>query len=156
MIEVKCQQRTCEATNLNCFHTAFAASLASYATIITDLQTTEVEAAQIKKLASCAFLIAINWLSTYKTEIEMAGIFKIGEKTACKYAWKCASAIQALKETKVINFVQILSFHLLLLLTFCRLFGNGMIPMMVTYLLFLSTECIVMLVNFSSHIMSMK
>jgi hypothetical protein len=43
-------------------------------------------------------MMAIHWLSTYKTEEQIAGNFKVVEKTVQKWTWFYTQKIQALKE----------------------------------------------------------
>jgi hypothetical protein len=47
------------------------------------------------------FLITMDWLSTFKTEEELAGSYNMVEKTICKRNWEYALVIQALKAEKV-------------------------------------------------------
>ena len=47
------------------------------------------------------FLITMDWLSTFKTEEELAGSYNMVEKTIRKRIWDYALAIQALKAEKV-------------------------------------------------------
>jgi hypothetical protein len=47
-----------------------------------DLQTTEIAEAHMDKPNPRDFLMTMNWLKTYKTEVQLAGHFKCMEKTA--------------------------------------------------------------------------
>ena len=47
------------------------------------------------------FLITMDWLSTFKTEEELAGSYNMVEKTTRKCLWEYALAIKALKAEKV-------------------------------------------------------
>jgi hypothetical protein len=95
------RQRTCIATKLRRFRAHFGVGPEAYSAIFTDLQTTDIDGARIDKPNPIHFFMTMNWLCTYKVEEELAGTFKVSEKTARKWIWKYTSAIQALKGAKV-------------------------------------------------------
>jgi len=74
-----------------------------YAQIWEDLQTMEIPEARIDKKTMDLnyFLMGLRFLKRYPTECELAGTFKICEKTARTWAWFYAQKIQALKGQKV-------------------------------------------------------
>jgi hypothetical protein len=88
-------------TNIERYVSHFGASPQSHSAIFSDLQTTQIKAAQITKPSVLPFLMAMYWLKTYQSESVMAGTFKVDEKTVRTYVWKYVLAIQALKEQKV-------------------------------------------------------
>jgi hypothetical protein len=94
-------QRTCMPTNLRRFRAHFGVSPEALSAIFTDLQTTTIVAARIDKPDPDHFLMALNWLRSYKVEEQLAGSCKVTEKTARKWIWKYTGAIQALKAAKV-------------------------------------------------------
>ena len=61
-----------------------------------------IGADRVKKPDPLFFLITMDWLSTYKTEEELAGCYyNMVEKTIHKRIWEYALAIKALKAEKV-------------------------------------------------------
>jgi hypothetical protein len=95
------RQRTCMATNLRRFRAHFGAGPEAFSAVFSDLQTTDIDGARIVKPNPVHFLMTMTWLCTYKVEEELAGLFKVCEKTARKWIWKYTGAIQALKALKV-------------------------------------------------------
>ena len=95
------QQNTCDATNMTRFYASFGAGPKSCIQILESFQKTEVAAASIKNPNITYFFMTLNWMKTYKTETEMAGLFKTDEKRARERIWKYVKAIQALKSQKV-------------------------------------------------------
>jgi hypothetical protein len=83
------------------FRAHFGASPETCSAIFVDLQTTHIATARIAKPDVLYLLMAINWLKTYQTESQMAGTFKVDEKTVRTHIWKYVRAIQALKGQKV-------------------------------------------------------
>ena len=73
-----------EKTMLRHFSAAFGACPATCSAIFADFQTTTIQGARIDKPVFKWFLVAMNWLFTYKVEEEIAGFFKCDEKTARK------------------------------------------------------------------------
>ena len=88
-------------TNMMRFSAFFGAGPKSSFEILSDLGTTVNINARISNPNPIDFLMAMNWLKTYKTEAELAGLFKVDEKTSREKAWKYVKAIQALKHQKV-------------------------------------------------------
>jgi hypothetical protein len=82
------RQRTCIATKLRRFRAHFGVGPEAYSAIFTDLQTTDIDGARIDKPNPIHFFMTMNWLCTYKVEEELAGTFKVSEKTARKWIWK--------------------------------------------------------------------
>ena len=66
-----------------------------------DLQTTDIDAARVNKPNPEYLMMAIHWLATYKTEEQIAGTFKVVEKTGRKWIWFYTQKIRALKAEKV-------------------------------------------------------
>ena len=95
------QARTCSTTNRERYRGSYGASPKAHAAIFVDLQTTTIAEAFMGRPFPNNFLMALNWLKTYKTENQMDGHFKCEEKTATKWIWIYASKIQALKTQKV-------------------------------------------------------
>jgi hypothetical protein len=69
--------------------------------VFVDLQTTAIAKARIDKPDIHSFLMALDWLKTYKTEEQMAGAFGNNEKTIRLKVWKYIGAVQAFKRDKV-------------------------------------------------------
>ena len=67
-----------------------------------DLQTTHIANACIAKPDSHYFLVAMNWLTMYKNEEEMAGFFQCHEETFRKHIKKYVDAIAALCGQKIV------------------------------------------------------
>ena len=88
-------------TNNTRFRASYGAGPKSCVEILNDLQTTGHVEARINEPNLIDFLMAMNWLKTYKTESELAGLFKVDEKTSRKWVWKYVKAIRALKHQKV-------------------------------------------------------
>ena len=87
--------------NIERFLAHFGASPETHSAIFSDLQTTQIEAAQIAKPSILHFLMAVYWLKTYPSEPVMAGTFKGDEKTARRtQVWKYVLAIQALRDKR--------------------------------------------------------
>ena len=80
----KRQGRTCAATNQSRFPTAFGVSPPAISKMLTNIQKIDINHCGIKKVNLEILLISVNWLSSYKTEKEMAGSFDVDEKTARK------------------------------------------------------------------------
>jgi len=95
------QVNTREKTNTERFMSWYGTSPESCSAIYTDFQTTTIEDARINKPNSYHFLMTLDWLKTYKTAPELAGIFRMDEKTARGHCWKHAKALQALKPAKI-------------------------------------------------------
>jgi hypothetical protein len=98
------QQNVSRKTNLSRFKVHFGSLPVVYAQIWEDLQTTDVPEARIdtkKDLNVDNFLAAVNFLKSYRTEVERSGTFGVCDTTARKWAWFYATKIQALKKQKV-------------------------------------------------------
>jgi hypothetical protein len=98
---VQRQQRVRHVTNITRFRASFGPSPETCRDIFKDFQTTQIVEAHINKPNLIYYLMSMNWLKTYKTEAEFAGLFKVDEKTVRVWVWKYTHAIQALKATKV-------------------------------------------------------
>jgi DDE superfamily endonuclease len=96
------QQRTRAATLVRRFRASFGASPGACSAIYRDLQTTHIANARIAKPDSHYFLVALNWLATYKKEEEMAGFFQCHEETLRKHIKKYVDAIAALRAQKIV------------------------------------------------------
>jgi hypothetical protein len=77
-----CTEKTCEATNLRCFHASFGISPMSCKKMFQDLQTSEIATACINNPNPAYFMMSLNWLCSCKIEEELAGSYKMVEKTA--------------------------------------------------------------------------
>jgi hypothetical protein len=96
------QHRTTYVTNLRRFRAHFYASPASCAGTFSDLQTNNIAEACIDGKPSPIYLLmALNWLKQYSVEEELAGRFKLVEKTARKWTQLYTQKVQALKAAKV-------------------------------------------------------
>lgn len=95
-------ERTVENTKLGRFRSAFAIWPDVCSKIFDDFQTTDIADARIDSPSERYYLIALNWLATYKKEGEMAGFFDLDEKTVRLQIRKYVSAIRAFKADKII------------------------------------------------------
>jgi hypothetical protein len=100
-------QRTCANTNRRRFNSNFEACPKTCVDIFLHLQTTHIDEARVNKPNPVYMMMAIHWLSTYKTEEQIAGNFKVGEKTVQKWTWFYTQKIQALKGEKVITIMPV-------------------------------------------------
>ena len=100
--EVKRQRRTSATKNVERFRTAYGIGPGACCAIFRDLQATKIPAARIQTPNKVYFLVAMNWLATYKKENEIAGFFKVDEKTARVHIRIFVEAIAALKNEKII------------------------------------------------------
>ena len=100
------QHGVCRATNIRHFKEHFRSEPRVCAQIWEDLQTADIEKAQIDGEKCCvdAFLMAVHFPKCHLMEGQRAGIFKICEKTARDWGWCHAKKVQALKEQKVSSF----------------------------------------------------
>ena len=102
--------------------------------IFCDLQTVDIGNATIKQIDPYYFLMTLFWLRNYMTNIVMAGVFHIDDKTLSKWVWIYTYGVRALKETKVRKEVNIQGltiyqkgiFTILLTISphYCRSFGT--------------------------------
>lgn len=95
------QQKTCEKTNYSRFRASFSCGPKACSKMFRDIQTTNIADARINEPDSHFFLVAVNWLATYKKETEMAGFFDTDEKTLRKHIRRYVTAFQALKAKKI-------------------------------------------------------
>jgi len=96
------QLRTRLPMNLQRFRSAFGVGPGAVAAAYRDIQITANPDARINKPNSFYFLVALNWLSTYKKEVEMSGFFHTDEKTLRKHIQFYVIKIAALKEEKIV------------------------------------------------------
>lgn len=96
------QRRTCPQENIKRFRAAYGCGPGACSAIFRDLQTTAIPKARIDKANSFYFVVAINWLATYKKEKEMAGFFKCDDKTLREHIRVYVDAIAALKGQKIV------------------------------------------------------
>jgi hypothetical protein len=96
-------RQNCATNNRRRFRGMYGVSPAALAEAFVDIQTTNVHEGRIDSPDPVLFLMAVEWLRTYKEEEELAGKFKRDEDTVRKYIWRYATAIQKLKEKKVSN-----------------------------------------------------
>jgi len=89
-------ERTCDATKLRRFRSFFGLSPQSCIKIFSALESMDhIGADRVNKPDPLFFLITMDWLSTYKTEEELAGSYNMVVKTIHKRIWEYALAIQA-------------------------------------------------------------
>jgi hypothetical protein len=100
--DVARQRRTRAATNIQRFRAAYGVGPGACSAVYRDLQTTSNPDARINRPSSFLFLVALNWLSTYKKEAEMAGLFRCDDKTLREHIKKYVNAIAALKEEMIV------------------------------------------------------
>jgi hypothetical protein len=89
------------AKNVARFWASFGMGPGACASVFKELQTTEIDEACINNPKSGYFLMALNWLATYKTEHEMAGFFRCDEMTARTHIRKFVNTIAALKQKRL-------------------------------------------------------
>ena len=95
-------KRTCDATKLRRFRSFFGLSPQSCMKIFSALESMDhIGADRVNKPDPLFFLITMEWLSTNKTEEELAGSYNMVEKTIRKRIWEYALALKALKAEKV-------------------------------------------------------
>ena len=95
-------ERTCYAMKLRRFCSFFGLSPKSCMKIYSALESMDhIGADWINKSDPLFFLITMDWLSTYKTEEELARSYNMVEKTIQKRIWEYALALKALKAEKV-------------------------------------------------------
>jgi hypothetical protein len=99
----KRQDAALPETNLNRFRDSYGALPQSCSQMLRDIQAEDMGEFRILKPNVIHLLLCLCWLNTYHTESQMAGMFKVAENTVCKWCWKNAKAIQALKSKKVSN-----------------------------------------------------
>jgi hypothetical protein len=94
--------RVSRDTNIKRFKSHFGSSPLVCTVIWDDLLTTEIPDARIGR-TTCIdrFFLTLYFLKAYPTEEKLAGISKLGEKTARRWIWFIASKIQALKAVQV-------------------------------------------------------
>jgi hypothetical protein len=95
------RRQKCHKTNLERFVTHFGASPETHSLIFSDLQRTDIPEARILKPDPLSLPIETHWLKTYPKEAQIAGTFKVDEKTVRKRVWNYVQAIAALKGIKV-------------------------------------------------------
>lgn len=84
------------------FRSNYSCGPAALSAVFRDLQTTNNPAARMNKPNSFYFLVAINWLATYKKESEMAGFFHTDDQTLREHIREYVNAIAALKGEKIV------------------------------------------------------
>jgi hypothetical protein len=104
-------QKVLRTKNVIRFRSYFGSDPVVYATIWNDLHDATNENAYITTSSATLkhFLMSVYFLKCYPNETQMAGTFRVCEKTARKWCWYFLRKIQALKQTKV-SFMS--SFHL--------------------------------------------
>ena len=104
-------QKVLRTKNVNRFRSYFGSDPVVYATIWNDLHDATNEDAYITTPSATLkhFLMSVYFLKCYPNETQMAGTFRVCEKTARKWCWYFLRKIQALKQTKV---SPMSSFHL--------------------------------------------
>lgn len=96
------QRRTRAATNIERFRAAYGVGPGACSAVYRDLQTIATPDARINKPSGLYFLVALNWLATYKKEAEMAGFFRCDDKTLRNHIKEYVNAIAALKGQKIV------------------------------------------------------
>jgi hypothetical protein len=99
-------QRVQTATNVDRFRVFFNAHPRACALLWEDLQTTEIEAANINRMGRRRslkeFFIALNFLARYPTEYKREGLWKLSRNTLRKSSWSYIECIGALKAEKIV------------------------------------------------------
>ena len=94
------------ATNVDRFRVFFNAHPRACASLWEDLQTTEIEAANINRMGRRRslkeFFIALNFLARYPTEYKREGLWKLSRNTLRKSSWSYIECIGALKAEKIV------------------------------------------------------
>jgi hypothetical protein len=95
-------RQNCAMNNRRRFRCIYGVPPAVLAETSVDIQTSmNVREGRINSPDPVLFLMAVEWLCTYKKEEELAGKLKKDEDTVRKHIWRYATAIQKLKEKKV-------------------------------------------------------
>lgn len=84
-------------TNVERFRTWYGVSPEACAEIFQDLQMTMNLVARIENAKALDMLMTLNWLMNYRKEAELAGTFKMNEKTARNILWRYTNAFAAMK-----------------------------------------------------------
>lgn len=95
------QQKTQYSKNLQRFRAAFGTLPITASQAFSEIQDQSLGEARIKKPNADYLLMALMWLNLYSTESQLAGQFKLDEKTVRKWIWSYLLAIHALKEKVV-------------------------------------------------------
>ena len=95
------QQRTRMATRITRFRSCYGLGPGGCHAIFQDLRTTNIENARIARPNIFYFLVAMNWLASYREEAEMACIFETDEKTLRNHIKKYVDAIGNLYRDKI-------------------------------------------------------
>lgn len=95
------QQRCKYSTNVKRFRASFGSLPLTTSQLISEIQDYSLGEARIKKPDSDYLLMTLMWLNLYRTETELAGVFKIDEKTVRRWIWTYSLAIHGLKEKMV-------------------------------------------------------
>jgi hypothetical protein len=91
----------CLNTTKKRFRSSYGLDPPAFNELMSDLQTVDIGDKQIEQFDPFYLLMTLYWLRHYIVEPILAAVFRVNEKTARKWCWKYALAIQALKETKV-------------------------------------------------------
>jgi hypothetical protein len=96
-------RRAKKQTNLDRFRGHFGSNPNVLAQLLEDLQTPEVEEAQVplEKLNIKHFLMAMHHLKKYPTEIEQEAMFNISHMWGRDWCWFYTERVQALKAKKI-------------------------------------------------------
>ena len=96
------QASVCDETNTERFLSSYPITPAACSSAFYDLQTTANDAARIDDPVPFYFLVALNWMRTYKTEHEISGLADLDPTTLRVHIRKYTDAFAALKEEKII------------------------------------------------------
>jgi len=91
-----------DETNTERFLSSYPITPAACSSVFYDLQTTTIDAARIDDAVPFYFLVALNWMKTYKTEHEISGLADLDPKTICVHIRTYTNAFAALKGEKII------------------------------------------------------
>ena len=83
------------------FYSAYGLTPETIKAIFDDLHTLDIGKSSIRKPNIKFLLMTLNWWKEYRTEENMAGHWKMSEKTFEKHVWAYTRAIQALSEHKI-------------------------------------------------------
>lgn len=105
-------QRNNGSANLRRFKSNYGINPRTCIQVFNDLHTLENGVENGQTWNAKYFLMALNWLKTYRTEPLLAGTFHINERTIRLYLWRFAQAIQRLKSRKVCLLLRHIDFRI--------------------------------------------
>ena len=98
------QKRLNERTKMRRFRSNYGCCPKAFASILNDIQTVPIAAAQLEKPKPSYLLMAFHWLKTYKTYDNLTGFYTAkGIDTVQDNLWKYIDVIHALRPHKVLH-----------------------------------------------------